>query len=46
VDIIGTVTSFIGQIFDALRNTPAGLGIILIPLALLWIIVIGVSRRR
>ena len=46
MDPIGTVMSFIGQIADVLRSSTGGFGLILIPLVVLWIIVIAVSRRR
>jgi hypothetical protein len=46
MDPIGTVMSFIGGIGDALRSSPGGFGLILVPLVVLWIIVVAVSRRR
>ncbi len=45
MDPIGTVTSFIGHIGDALRNTPGGFGILIVPIGLLCLIAIWVSRR-
>ena len=46
MDPIGTVSGFLGGIADALRNTPGGFGILIIPLGLLGIIALLVSRNR
>jgi hypothetical protein len=46
MDPIGGVVSFVGQVLDALRNTPGGFGLLVVPLGIFWIISISVSRRR
>ncbi len=44
---IGAVSGFIGYLLDTLRaGTPAGFGLILIPLAVLGLITFLVARRR
>jgi len=46
MDPIGTLTSFIGQVVDNLRNTPGGFGILIIPIGLLCLLAFAVSRNR
>lgn len=46
MDPIGTVTTFVGQVVGALRQTPGGFGLLVVPFGVMWIIVVLVSRRR